>query len=141
MRPGKSVRGEEDLVGAGRDAESPRRAGGHGSGVGSGLVADGGAGVGGNGNVNGIWRRNFPSVSKTWMRAVAAVGDVDIVLRVGGDAVRSVELAGLVAGFSQDFSQLPSLSAFGDAGIRTCLINGSVAGKPQNLATGTGGKR
>src|SRR5258705_12318261 len=50
---GESVRGEEDLVGAGRDTESPRSAGGHGSGVGSGLVADGGAGRGGDGEANG----------------------------------------------------------------------------------------
>src|SRR6266403_1064157 len=95
---GESVRGEEDLVGAGRNTESPRSAGGHGSGVGSGLVADCGAGGGGNGNVNGDLAEEFSVGVEDLDAAVAAVGDVDIVLRVGGDAVRSVELAGLVAG-------------------------------------------
>ena len=43
--------------------------------------------------------------------AVEAVGDVDVALRIGGDAVRRVELARLVAARRPtDFTQLPFLS-------------------------------
>jgi len=42
--------------------------------------------------------------------AVAAIGDVNVVVRIDGDAVRSVELAGWSPGSPQNLSQLPSLS-------------------------------
>jgi hypothetical protein len=42
---------------------------------------------------------------------VAAVRNVDVALRVGGDAVRRVELTGLVAGLAERFEPLTVYTA------------------------------
>src|SRR5882672_6595839 len=91
---GVSVGSVEDLIRAGRDAQSPRCAGGHGAGVGGGLGADGGASVGGSGDVNRDLAKVFSFGVENLDAAIAAIGDIDIVLCVDGDAVRDVELAG-----------------------------------------------
>jgi len=92
----------EDLVGRGRDANGPGSAGGHGAGGRGRLVADGGAGVGIDGNVNGELAKEFSIDVEDLDAAVAAIGDVNVVVPIDGDAVRSVELAGLVAGFTPE---------------------------------------
>src|SRR5882762_8168122 len=125
---GVGVGGVEDLIRAGRDAQSPRRAGGHGAGVRGGLGADGGASVGGSGNIDGDLAEEFSIGVEYLDAAIAAIGDVDIVLCVDGDAVRNVELAGLVAGFAPGFEPNAVLVGFGDAGIDIAVADISVAG-------------
>jgi hypothetical protein len=100
---GEGVGSVENLIRAGRDAEGPRRAGGHGAGGGGGFVADGGAGIGGSGDVDGDLAEKFSFAIENLDAAIAAVGDVDIILCVDGNAVRGVELAGLVTGFAKGF--------------------------------------
>src|SRR6266404_5150966 len=56
---GVGVGSVEDLIRAGRDAQSPRRAGGHGAGVCGGLGANGGARVGGSGDIDGDLAQEF----------------------------------------------------------------------------------
>ena len=60
--------------------------------------------------------------------AVAAVGHVDVSLRVGGDAVRRVELAGLVAGFAKGHEPFAVLVDLGDARVDVAVADVGVAG-------------
>src|SRR5260370_3556550 len=125
---GESVGGEKNLIGAGGDAESPRRAGRHGAGCGSGLIAYSGAGFGGSGNVDGDLAEEFPVGVEDLDAAIAAIGDVDIVLRVDGDAVRRVELAGLVAGLAPGLEPVAVLIGFADARIDVAIADVGIAG-------------
>src|SRR5713226_8984895 len=79
---GKTVGAEEHLIGSGRDANGPGGAGGHGARGGGGLVADGGAGVGIDRNIDGDDAKEFSIAVENLDAAVAAVGNVDIVMRV-----------------------------------------------------------
>src|SRR6266851_4488289 len=124
----KTVGAEEDLVGAGGDANGPGRAGGHGAGGGGGLVADGGASIGIDGNIDGDDAKEFSISIEDLDAAVAAVRDVNIVVRIDRDAVRGVELAGLVAGFAPGFEPVAVLVDFGDAGIHVAVADVGVAG-------------
>src|SRR5713226_9063397 len=128
---GKTVGAEEDLMRAGGDANGPGRAGGHGAGGGGGLVADGGAGVGIDRNVDGELAEEFSVAIENLEAAVAAVGDVDIVLRIDGDAMRGVELAGLVAGFAPGLEPVAVLVDFGDARIDVTVADVRVASEIQ----------
>src|SRR5260370_37193513 len=60
--------------------------------------------------------------------AVAAVGNVYIVLSIDGDAVRDAELTGLIAGFAPGFEPVAVLVDFGDAGIDVAIADVSIAG-------------
>src|SRR6266852_4962895 len=109
---GESVGGVEHLILPGRDANGPGRAGCHGAGGGGGLVADGGAGVGIDGNIDGDDAKEFSISIEDLDAAVAAVRDVNIVVRIDRDAVRGVVLAGLVAGFAPGFEPVAVLVHF-----------------------------
>src|SRR5216684_3328402 len=111
------------------NANGPRRAGSHGAGGGGGLVANRGAGVGIYGNIDGDAAMEFSVGVEDLDTAVAAVRDVDIVLRVDRDAVRGVELAGLIAGFSPGLEPVAVLVDFGDAGIDVAVADISVASR------------
>src|SRR5260370_23279577 len=66
--------------------------------------------------------------------AVAAIGDVNIVLRVDSDAVRDVELAGLIAGLAPGFEPVAVLVNFGDAGVDVAVADVRVAaGIPRDV--------
>src|SRR5258708_16382826 len=124
----KTVGAEEDLVGAGGDANGRGRAGGYGAGGGGGLVADGGASIGIDGNIDGDDAKEFSISIEDLDAAVAAVRDVNIVVRIDRDAVRGVELAGLVAGFAPGFEPVAVLVHFGDARIHLAIADVRVAG-------------
>src|SRR2546425_10383665 len=109
---GKSVGTIEHLVGSRRDANGPGRARSHGAGRRGGLVADGGASVGRGGNIDGDLAEELSIGVEDLDAPVAAVGDVDVVARVDGDAVRQVELAGLIAGFAPGFKPVAVLIDF-----------------------------
>ena len=70
---GESIGSEDDLVGARRNAESPRRAGRHGASRGGGLVADRRARVGGGGNVNGDLAEEVSIAIENLDAAIAAI--------------------------------------------------------------------
>src|SRR5882724_9787929 len=72
---GVGVGSVEDLIRAGCDAQSPGRAGGHGAGVRGGLGADGGARIGGSGNIDGDLAEKFSVGVKNLNAAIAAIGD------------------------------------------------------------------
>src|SRR5256886_2929931 len=112
---GKSVGSIEDLIWSGRDAESPGRAGRHRASCGRRFVADGGAGVGGRGNIDCELAEKLSVGIENLDAAVAAVGDINVVLRIDGDAVRDVELAGLIAGFAPGLEPIAVLIDLGDA--------------------------
>ena len=59
--------------------------------------------------------------------AVAAIGDVNVVVRIDGDTVRGVELAGLVAWFAPGLEPVPVLVDFGDARIDVAVADVGVA--------------
>src|SRR5437764_5082884 len=96
--PGKCVRGVENLIRPGGDANGPRSAGRHGPGRRGWFVADGGASIGGSGHIDRKLAKKFSGRIENLDAAVAAVGDIDVVVGVHGNAVRNVELAGLRAG-------------------------------------------
>src|SRR5712664_4131250 len=96
----ESIGGVEHLVWPGRDANGPGCAGCHGAGGGGGLVADGGAGVGIDGNIYGDDAKEFSIGVEDLDAAIAAIGDVNVIARIDGDAMRCVELTGLIAGFA-----------------------------------------
>src|SRR5258708_14072252 len=77
-----------------------------------GLLPMAGRASAGTGTSMVIWRRNFPSVSKTWMRRVARGGPETIFLGAGGVLGGGVWLAGLLPGFPPRFFPLPSFFAF-----------------------------
>ncbi len=114
---GEGVGGVENLVGAGGDADGPGCAGGLSSGgVWRGFAADGGGGTGVvEGDVDGDLTEEFSVAVEDLDAAVAAVGYVDVALCVGGDAVRGIELAGLVAGLAEGHEPLAVLVDLGDA--------------------------
>src|ERR1700674_4353795 len=123
----KAVGAVEDLIGGGRDANGPGCAGGHGAGGGGGLVADGGAGVGIDGNIDGELAKEFSIGVENLYAAVATIGDVNVVARIDGDAVRSVELAGLVAGLAPGLEPVAVLVDFGDARIDIAVADVGIA--------------
>ena len=97
--PGISIRAVENLPRSRCDADRPRRAGrlrafdilGR-------LVADGSTrGISIEGHIDLDLAQKFPIAVENLDSAVAAIADVDISLRIGGDGVRRVELARLVA--------------------------------------------
>ena len=83
------------------------------------------------GDVDGdLGEVNLPSPLKTWMPApVAAVSDVDVSLGVGRDAVRSVELPGLVAWFTEGHEPFAILIDLGDARVDVAVADVRVAGR------------
>ena len=84
--------------------------------------------TGGSGDVDGDLAEKFSVGLEDLDAAIAAVGDVDIILRVDGDAVRGVEPAGLVAGFAKRFEPVAIFVGFGDAGIDVAVADVGVAG-------------
>ena len=56
-----------------------------------------------------IWRKKFAVAVEHLNAAVAAVGDVDIALRIRRDAVRRIELAGPIAGLAPRLQPLAVL--------------------------------
>src|SRR6266852_3020757 len=114
---GESVGGVEHLILPGRDANGPGRAGCQGAGGGGGLVADGGAGVGIDGNIDGDDAKEFSIGVENLDAAIAAIGDVNVIARIDGDAVRCVELTGLIAGFAPGLEPVSVFVDFCDARI------------------------
>src|SRR5436305_1895924 len=96
----KSIRGVKNLTGSGRDADGPGRAGRHRARSGGRLIADGRAGIGRSSHVDGELPKKFPSRVENLDAAVAAVGDIDMVMRIYCDAVRRVELARSATGLA-----------------------------------------
>src|SRR5437899_2120507 len=114
---GKSIRGIKNLIGRRCDTEGPGSAGRHRACGGSGLVADSGAGIRGNGYVNRELADKFPGSVEDLDAAVAAVGDINVVLCIHCNAVRSVELAGLSTGFAPRHQPVAVFIYFRDARI------------------------
>src|SRR2546422_4816398 len=125
---GESVGGVENLTWSWRNANGPWGAGRHSAGGGGGLVADSGASLGGRGDIDGEFAKEFSVRIENLDAVVAAVGNVNIVLRVDSDAVRSAELAGLVARFAPGFEPVAVLVDLGDARIDVAVADVSVAG-------------
>jgi len=131
---GETVGTVEDLIGSGRDADGPGGAGRHRAGGGRGLVADGRVGVGVDGDINGDLAEEFSVAVENLYAAVAAIGDVDVALRVECDAVRRVQLARLVAGFAPGLEPIAVLVHFGDARIDIAVADVGVAsGVPSDV--------
>ena len=95
---------------------------------GPGLLPMAGTGVGRNGHVDGDLAKEFAVAVEHLDAAVAAVGHVDVPLRVGRDAVRRVELAGLVAGLAPGLEPVAVLIDFRDARIDVAVADVGVAG-------------
>src|SRR2546425_4760381 len=125
---GESVGGVENLTWSWRNANGPGGAGRHSAGGGGGLVADSGASIGGRGDIDGEFAKEFSVRIENLDAVVAAVGDVNIVLRVDSDAVRSAELAGLIARFAPGPEPVAVLVDLGDARIDVAVADVSVAG-------------
>src|SRR6266566_1295108 len=83
--PGKCIGTIKHLVGSGRDANRPGRAGSHRAGCRRGFVADGGASVGRSGNIDGDLAEELSIGVEDLDAPVAADGDVDVVARVDGN--------------------------------------------------------
>src|SRR5258706_15724759 len=79
---GKAIGTVEDLIGGRRDANGPGRAGGHGAGGGRGLVADGGACVGIDGNIDDELAEKFSVLAEDLDAAVAPGRAPKTILRV-----------------------------------------------------------
>ena len=75
-----------------------------------GHIADSRPRIGRHGNVDGELAQKIAFAVENLNAAVAAVGDIDVALGVGGDAVRRVELAWPLPRSPHDLSQLPFLS-------------------------------
>src|SRR5260221_4581363 len=124
---GKAIGTVEDLIGGRRYANGPGRAGGHGAGGGRGLVADGGACVGIVGNIDDELAEKFSVRVEDLDAAVAAVRDVNAIVRINRDAVRSVELTGLIPGFAPGLEPVAVLVDFGDARIDVAVGDVNIA--------------
>ena len=59
--------------------------------------------------------------------AIAAIRHVDVALRIGGDIVRRVELAGLVAAVAPGFDPVAVLVGLGDARIDVAVADENIA--------------
>jgi hypothetical protein len=125
---GEGVGGEEDLIGRRRDADGPGSAGRHGAGALRGTIADGGTRVGADGEIDRDLAEEFSIGVEDLDAAIAAVGDVDIVVRVDANVVRGVELAGLIAGLAPGFEPDTVFVGLGDAGIDVAVADVGVAG-------------
>ena len=125
---GEGVGGEEDLIGRRSDADGPGSAGRHGA---RGLrrsIADGGTRVGADREVDRDLPQEFSIGVEDLNAAIAAVGDVDVIVRVDADVVRGVELAGLIAGLTPGFEPDTVFVGFGDAGIDVAVADVGVTG-------------
>ena len=126
----------EHLLRPGRDAHRPRRAGHHRLRPAPRLdlreirqVADRGARLRIVGNVDRELTLERPLAVEHLDAPVAAVGDVDVALRVGGDRVRRVELAGLRALAAPRFQPFAVPVHLGDARIDVSVADIGVAGR------------
>ncbi len=93
-----------------------------------GPIADGGASVRGDGRVDRDLAQEFSFGVEDLNAAIAAVGDVNVVMRIDADVVRSVELAGLIAWLAPGFEPDAIPVGFGDAGIDVAVADVGVAG-------------
>src|SRR5258708_4044082 len=131
---GEAVGAVEDLTGRGRDAKGPGRARGHGARGRGRLVANGGAGIGIDGNIDSDSADEFSVGIEDLDAAVATVGDVDVVLGIDGDAVRGVELTGLIARLAPRLEPVAVLVDFCDARIDIAIADVGVARRvPRNV--------
>src|ERR1700677_3483388 len=142
----------------GADANGPRRSVLHGSVRRSRSYRSRGCG-GGRGithpHVDGGWQRyvygDLPQICSIGIEnldaPVAAIGHVDVALRIGRDAVRRIELAGAAAGSAPLFHPVAILVELGDARVNIAIadedvalrVPGDIGGLPE-LAV-DGGKR
>src|SRR6202007_1313741 len=124
---GKCVGGEEHRIRYRRDAEGPGGARSHRPGSRSGLVPDGRTSISGCGNINGDHAEKFSFAIENLNAPIAAVGNVDISLRVYGNTVRRIQLAGLVAGFAKRLQPVTVLVGFRHARIDVTIADKRVA--------------
>src|SRR5712664_3607128 len=130
----ESIGGVEHLILPGRDANGPGCAGCHGAGGGGGLVADGGAGVGIDGTIYGDDAKEFSIGVEDLDAAIAAIGDVNVIARIDGDAMRCVELTGLIAGFAPGLEPVSVFVDFCDARIDVAVSDvGAASGVPRDV--------
>jgi hypothetical protein len=125
---GEGVGGEEDLIGRRSNADGPGSAWRHGTCCLRGAIADGGTRVGADGEVDRDLAQEFSVGVEDLNAAIAAVGDVDVVVRVDADVVGRVELAGLVAGLTPGFEPDTVFVGLGDAGIDVAVADVGVTG-------------
>ena len=71
---------------------------------------------------------NVPSASNTWIAPVALVGDVDVALRIDGDAVHDVELAGRRAARAPRLDVLAGRLVLRDPRVAVAVGDVDVAG-------------
>src|SRR5262249_46913159 len=93
------------------------------------LVADGRAGVGGSGHVNGELAKEFSGSVEDLNAAVAAGSDVNVIVRVPRDTMRDVELALLRARLAQGHQPVALLVYVGDTRIYVAVADVRVPGR------------
>src|SRR6202022_2553539 len=91
------------------------------------LVADCGAGVRVDRHIDRDLAKELAFFVEDLNPEISAVRHVDIPLRIGGDAVRGVELPGLIAGLAPRLEPVPVLVDFCDAGIDIAVADERVA--------------
>jgi hypothetical protein len=129
--PGIGVRAVKHLVWGWCNAYRPGGARRHQLIAGSqrlGLVADGRLGVGIKRYIDGDLAKVLSVGIEHLNTPVATVRDVNVVLRVDGNTMRSFELPGSIAGLSPGFDPLAILIYFGDARIDVSVGDIRVAG-------------
>ena len=131
---GERVRGIQNLIGSGGDADGPGGPRRHRASGGGGFVADGGTSVGWRGHVDGELAEEFSGGVENLDAAVAAVGNINIVLHVDGNAVWRVELAGLRARFAPGHQPVSVFVDFCDARVDVAVADvGAALGVPRDV--------
>ena len=97
-------------------------------------VADCRPGIRLDGHVNHDLAQKFSLAIEYLNTTIATVSNIDISLRIHGDAVRSIDLTGLVTGFAPRLEPVPFLVDFGDSGIDVTVADLTVArGIPRHI--------
>jgi hypothetical protein len=131
---GESVGCEKELIGRRRDADSPGSAGSHGASVLRRARADRWASIAWRGDIDRDLAEKFSVGVKDLDAAIAAVSDVDVVVRVDADVVRRIKLAGLIARLTPGLEPDAVLVSFGHARIHVAIADVSVtSGIPSHV--------
>ncbi len=128
-RPG--VRTVDHLLRSGGDADRPGRSRREGAAGHHGLVgnlADRGPGVRWHRNVDDHLPQEFSVAIEHLDAVVAAIGDVDVPLRVSGDAMRRIELAGTGAAVAPRFQPVAVFVHLCDPRVDVAVADEGVAG-------------
>src|SRR5258706_6591323 len=127
--PRVGIGGEQDLVRAGRDAKRPRSAGSEGAllRVRIRLVADRGASVAVERNVDRDGAQEVAVAVEHLDAPVEAIGDVDVSLRIGGDVVGRIELARFVTAIAPRLQPVAVPVGLRDARIDVTVADVDVA--------------